>query len=331
MSYMRLPNNRRAFLEQYRLEARRLTRRNLVGGHIVQRQGQSLDFHDYASYTPGDDIRHVDWRTSMRTYGREVFQLSDKWLIRRFMADRHMTLYISIDTHPTMTLPRIQTRNLQGPVPNISKLQIALWLAEALSFVAMQYKDQVVWHPLFGRHAGVRPMNRVEQIQDGYKTIESAVAQLTSGSDADMLNQEGLSRYLPPSAAWIIITDFYFSEKAAQQLLGHIQAAQEGRRWIILVDLDSWGYEQAMLLDRFCQIEGPESESKKLRATKVQLEKVRSRIIEHKHTILESIKRVDCTEWRWGMDLNTAERIQSFFEKSFQGDLELKRLFMKDG
>jgi uncharacterized protein (DUF58 family) len=37
------------------------------GGRFpVNRRGLSVEFADYAAYTPGDDIRAIDWRLSAR-------------------------------------------------------------------------------------------------------------------------------------------------------------------------------------------------------------------------------------------------------------------------
>ena len=55
-----------SFLQRYRLRARKRTRAAQVGAHLVRRKGASLEFRDHALYAPGDDIRHVDWRTSAR-------------------------------------------------------------------------------------------------------------------------------------------------------------------------------------------------------------------------------------------------------------------------
>lgn len=84
--YARLPTTL-SFLAEYRLEARRMIRRNMVGGHVVRRLGQSFDFHDFARYTAGDDIRRVDWQTSLRTHGMDALGDSEKWLIRRFLSE----------------------------------------------------------------------------------------------------------------------------------------------------------------------------------------------------------------------------------------------------
>ena len=54
-----------------------LPRRALRGGagsHLGPRAGESLEFHDYRDYVPGDDLRNLDWNVLART-DREVVRV----------------------------------------------------------------------------------------------------------------------------------------------------------------------------------------------------------------------------------------------------------------
>ena len=54
-----------------------LPRRALRGGAGAQlgpRAGESLEFHDYRDYTPGDDLRNLDWNVLARS-DREVIKV----------------------------------------------------------------------------------------------------------------------------------------------------------------------------------------------------------------------------------------------------------------
>src|SRR6267142_6478022 len=122
-----------AFLEQFRLRARQRTRAGQVGAHLRRRQGQSLEFRDFTPYTPGDDVRYIDWRVSLR-----VGQRGDL-LVRRFGAEEQLTLAVSVDNRPRMHLPE-----------HAPKIVMAGWLARALGEVALRRGDRVVLHRLFG-------------------------------------------------------------------------------------------------------------------------------------------------------------------------------------
>ena len=52
----------------------RLALRGGVGSRLGSRAGESLEFQDYRDYTPGDDLRNLDWTVLART-GREVVRV----------------------------------------------------------------------------------------------------------------------------------------------------------------------------------------------------------------------------------------------------------------
>lgn len=52
---------------KYRLSPPRLPAGGGVGAFAGQRDGQSVDFHDFREYQPGDDLRRVDWRAYARS------------------------------------------------------------------------------------------------------------------------------------------------------------------------------------------------------------------------------------------------------------------------
>lgn len=48
--------------------------RGAAGSQLGLRGGESLEFHDYRDYTPGDDLRNLDWNVLART-DREVIRI----------------------------------------------------------------------------------------------------------------------------------------------------------------------------------------------------------------------------------------------------------------
>src|SRR6185295_18544609 len=48
-------------LRRMRISAPRVQRGTFAGEHRSRRRGTSPEFTDFKSYTPGDDIRRVDW------------------------------------------------------------------------------------------------------------------------------------------------------------------------------------------------------------------------------------------------------------------------------
>ena len=217
-----------AFLDRYRIGSRKHHPPGMMGGHLTHRKGQSLEFREFVEYTPGDDIRYVDWRISARYKGHR------DWLVRKFIAEESYTLAISIDTRDTMRLPKA-----------LPKVQIAAWLAESLARIALYSDDRVILHRLFGHsEGGLEKLYKFNRVDSIFPTLERFVEH----SSEDIVDLHTFSSHLPPAAVWLIITDFYFNlDEAASTLARRITTAQTGWRWILLVDLDSWTYEKFYL------------------------------------------------------------------------------------
>ncbi|MCP4535752.1 MAG: DUF58 domain-containing protein [Chloroflexi bacterium] len=315
-----------SFLEQYRLRARRHVRPHLVGGHITRRMGQSLEFQEYARYTIGDDVRHIDWRASVRTMAKGSANYWEDLLVRKFMAEEHLKLVVSIDTRETMTWPRPLQSNSRSAV-NISKLQVARWLAEALSIVALRAGDRVVLHPLFGTRLRLHEFRGTNDPLRIRPEIDRVAGKITFN---EQFNASELDRCLPPASVWIILTDFYFGHQEqgeARRLLHRIKMAKDKMRWVILVDLDSWRYEQFTLGRGARAIFGPGTSEKRLVVTDDMIASVGTMVNKHKHAFLSV---ADHTIWSWDARSDLHEHIAEFFKARFVEDRLLQRLFMRD-
>jgi len=83
----------RGVLSRYTLSSAFLARG--VGEETVRESGQSLEFHDFRPYQPGDELRYVDWNSYART-GRLYTRL--------YKAEANVNLHLLLDTSPSMDL-----------------------------------------------------------------------------------------------------------------------------------------------------------------------------------------------------------------------------------
>src|ERR1700760_2884822 len=65
----------------------------LAGRHTSRMRGRGLDFEELRGYLPGDDIRHLDWRVSLRT-GRPH--------VRVFTEERDRPVLVVVDQRMSM-------------------------------------------------------------------------------------------------------------------------------------------------------------------------------------------------------------------------------------
>ncbi len=326
-----LPLNEDA-LQDYHIQARRQWRPALLGPHITRRMGESQEFREHTYYQLGDDVRHIDWRASARMHGRLGLSDSQNWLVRRYAAEEHYRFVISLDLRCTMDYPvaakRRRSRN--ATVDDLSKHQVARWIATTLSWLALYSGDQATLHPLFGPSGtsislrGSPSVAVIESILDGFNA---------NPHDEAALNLDDLEELLRPAAVWIILTDLYFREDVGLRLAERLRSAVTGRRWLILVDLDSWLFESTVLETGPRLIGGPIPGSKRVFVTQDQLQDVERRIEAHRRVFTTAAGGgVDVTEWKWwtASELTGTDALALFFKRTFHSDRKLRRLFERD-
>lgn len=303
-----------ALLERYRVASRRQHRPGMVGGHQMRRKGQSLEFYDYRPYIFGDDIRHVDWRASVRHGGASDF------LVRTFVAEEQLTLIVSVDTRDSMALPEVMPKGV-----------IAAWIAEAASWITLRGSDKIILHRLFGPSSGsIEELYGVGEYSGVHRVLRRFYENSGPGK---MLNLDVLDRYLKPAVVWLIISDFYFDmEPWGRRLADRIARAQDGMRWIVLMDTDSWPFEKAYMGQGARKIDGPglPMGERPLDIDKPILELLEKRMKDHKETFYSQVRRGanDLVTWKWPQPDDIDSKL--FFETQFGKDRVLQRLFMKN-
>jgi uncharacterized protein (DUF58 family) len=86
--------------------------------------GASVDFAEHRGYTPGDDIRRVDWRLFART---------DRFYVKEYEADSNSNFAVLLDVSKSMAF------GSQG----VTKLDYARMLAGCLTYLVHRQRDRV--------------------------------------------------------------------------------------------------------------------------------------------------------------------------------------------
>jgi uncharacterized protein (DUF58 family) len=111
-----------AQLERLELVSRKIFRGRLKGERRSTRKGQSVEFADFRSYVPGDDLRFIDWNTYARL---------DRLFLKMFFEEEDLHFYALIDDSASM--------GFGTP----TKLRYAAQLAAALGFIGLIRSDRV--------------------------------------------------------------------------------------------------------------------------------------------------------------------------------------------
>ncbi|HTN70859.1 MAG TPA: DUF58 domain-containing protein [Methylomirabilota bacterium] len=194
------------FLSQ--LETLRLrTRKEFLGGHpgsyASPRRGTSLEFADYRLYSPGDDLRYLDWG---------IYARSDKLYVKLFREEVDLFAYIFIDASASMAFPSVNEKFLP-----------ASHIATALSYIVLANHDHVKLHLLHRPSGGAAsPFYR------GRRRISDCVAFASSVTPGGPLNLapslgEHLKKLHKPGKA-ILISDFLMPTQSCEQGLNLLRA-----------------------------------------------------------------------------------------------------------
>ena len=106
------------------LRARLVVDGVLSGIHKSPFKGSSIEFLEHKEYSPGNEIKHIDWKVHART---------DKYYIKEFEEETNLKCYIFIDTSGSMGYKST----------GISKLEYASTLAASLSYLLLNQSDLV--------------------------------------------------------------------------------------------------------------------------------------------------------------------------------------------
>lgn len=143
-------------LERLALATRRAVRGGLAGVRRSAQRGQSVEFTDYRDYTPGDDLRALDWN---------VYARLERLFIKLFIEEQDVTVHVLLDASASM----------DGGSPD--KLVWAKRATAALAYVGLASYDRVSVAVLGGRVARrlppIRGTGRIMRLLGDLSSIEA--------------------------------------------------------------------------------------------------------------------------------------------------------------
>lgn len=111
-------------LRRIEIHTRRMADEQLAGSYHSVFKGQGLSFHEVRAYTPGDDVRFIDWNVSARM---------DEAYVKVFVEEREMTVMLVVDLSASEQFGTIRA----------SKARVAAEVAALCAFSAIKNNDNV--------------------------------------------------------------------------------------------------------------------------------------------------------------------------------------------
>jgi uncharacterized protein (DUF58 family) len=106
------------------IKARVIVEGALSGLHRASVHGSSVEFAQHKEYSPGDELRHVDWKA----YGK-----NDRYYVKQFEQESQLTVYVVLDASASMSFAG----------GGISKVEYAGLALAALAYLVIQQQDKV--------------------------------------------------------------------------------------------------------------------------------------------------------------------------------------------
>lgn len=207
----------------------------VAGLHRSPDFGFSQEFAEYRAYTPGDDLRHVDWN---------VFARTERAYLKRYRGETNSLLTVLLDASLSM----------QFTSHEVSKMDYARYLAASLFYLAIHNQRDAAGLIVFDdevRHY-IRPSTRQGQLARLLAGLELAEPRARTDFGKPM---QHFQEFLRRRGMVVLVSDFYESPETIvrtieplrfhgnEVVLFHILDPQEIRpslsEPVVLVDLET--------------------------------------------------------------------------------------------
>jgi len=181
------------------IRARHVVEGFLSGMHRSPYFGQSVEFLQHRQYTPGDDLRHVDWK---------VWAKQDRLYVKQFEEDTNMRCTLLVDVSASMQYG-------SGP---LNKFEYAATAAASLAYLLLRQHDAVACLAFDETIRARTPLRSMEKhLETIVQTLDAN--QPRSKTDTGAILRE-IAEVSPRRGVIVLVSD----------LLGDVQTTLRGLR-----------------------------------------------------------------------------------------------------
>lgn len=186
------------------LQARLVTEGFVSGLHRSPFFGFNIEFAEHREYTPGDEIRYIDWKTYART---------EKFHIKLFEEETNMRIYLLLDASGSM--------GYRHGKSTVTKLDYGKCLAASLAFLGLKQKD-AMGMAMFREDVAtfLPPSSRLSHLKEAVTLLESTVPE--AGTDV-LSCFEQVSDQLRKRGLVVLISDLWDSPERVMEGILHLR------------------------------------------------------------------------------------------------------------
>jgi uncharacterized protein (DUF58 family) len=190
------------------IKARVIVEGALSGLHRANVHGSSVEFSEHKEYSPGDELRHIDWK---------AFGKGDRYYVKQYEQESQLTVYLVLDASASMSFAG----------GGIAKVQYAGLSLAALAYLVIQQQDKVGLLACGDRKLEtlVPPRARTTHLHDLLSVLETV---MDKGGDGDESPAHALQRIAELSrrkrALIVLASDLFDADDATIRALATLRA-----------------------------------------------------------------------------------------------------------
>ena len=149
------------------IKARVIVEGALSGLHRANVHGSSVEFSEHKEYSPGDELRHVDWK---------AYAKGDRYYVKQYEQESQLTVYLVLDASASM----------QFAGGGMAKVEYGGLALAALAYLVIQQQDKVGLLTCGDRGVEtlVPPRARTTHLHDVLGVLEKVMAKGGNGDEA---------------------------------------------------------------------------------------------------------------------------------------------------
>jgi uncharacterized protein (DUF58 family) len=174
----------------------------MSGLHKSPFKGFSVEFAEHRQYGPGDEIRHIDWRT---------FGKTDRYFVKEYEEETNLKAYLVVDTSGSMAYSG----------KTVSKFEYARQLAASLAYLMIHQRDAV---GLVTFDSAIRSMIPARSSTGHFSVLCKALEDSKTGGEAPLANVlHALAERVRRRGLIIVLSDGFDDLDKLASAIGHLR------------------------------------------------------------------------------------------------------------
>ena len=226
------------------IKARVIVQGALSGLHRASLHGSSVEFAEHKEYSPGDELRHVDWKAYAKV---------DRYYVKQFEQESQLTIYLVLDASNSM-------RFAGGSIPKIEYAGLSL---AALAYLSIQQQDKVGLVACGDKtiETVVPPRARSTHLHDLLAVLDSLITRGGAGDESPAVALGRIAELTRRKRALIILaSDLFDASDETLKVLAQLRAQKHDVSVLHVLD----PHEISFPYDGLTQFEALESTNKML-------------------------------------------------------------------